>query len=69
MMVKKIFNLFSTITSVVAIILVQSFITITDSYYFNGYIVLIFLLILLNPISSVLSAYIFIQLDTFGLHL
>jgi len=49
---KKTFNFISTISSIVSILLVQIFIVITDSYYFNGYIVLIFLLMLLNPIAN-----------------
>ncbi|MBE6139309.1 MAG: hypothetical protein E7174_02230 [Firmicutes bacterium] len=51
-MIKKMFNFLSTISAIVSVILVQSFIAITDSYYFNGYIVLIFLLMLLNPIAN-----------------
>lgn len=51
-MITRIFNFLSSISCIIAILLVQSFITITDSYYFNGYIVLIFLLMLLNPIAN-----------------
>lgn len=51
-MIKKFFNFLSSISAIASIILVQSFIAITDSYYFNGYIVLIFLLMLLNPIAN-----------------
>ena len=51
-MLTKTFNFLSSISCIIAILLVQSFIAITDSYYFNGYIVLIFLLMLLNPIAN-----------------
>jgi len=51
-MITRIFNFLSSISCIIAILLVQSFIAITDSYYFNGYIVLIFLLMLLNPIAN-----------------
>lgn len=50
--ISKLLNGLSTISSIASIILVQSFIAITDSYYFNGYIILIFLLMLLNPIAN-----------------
>lgn len=51
-MITRIFNFLSSISCIIAILLVQSFIVITYSYYFNGYIVLIFLLMLLNPIAN-----------------
>lgn len=51
-MMSKIFNYISTISCVVTIILLYSFIAISDSFYFNGYIVLLFLLMLLNPIVN-----------------
>lgn len=49
----KILNFISSISCIVAIILLESFIAISDSFYFNGYIVLIFLLMLLNPIANI----------------
>lgn len=51
-MLTRIFNFLSSISCIIAILLVQGFIAITDSYYFNGYIVLLFLLMLLNPIVN-----------------
>ena len=52
-MLTKILNFISSISCVIAIILLESFIAISDSFYFNGYIVLIFLLMLLNPIANI----------------
>ena len=52
-MLTKILNFISSISCIVAIILLESFIAISDSFYFNGYIVLIFLLMLLNPIANI----------------
>lgn len=51
-MITRIFNFLSSISCIIAILLVQGFIAITDSYYFNGYIILIFLLMLLNPVAN-----------------
>lgn len=51
-MITKTLNFLSTISSIISILFIQCFIAITDSYYFNGYIVLIFLLMLLNPITN-----------------
>ena len=48
--ISKLFNILSTISCIVAIILVYVFIFITEHYYFNGYIILIFLCLLLNPV-------------------
>ncbi len=52
-MLTKILNFISSISCVIAIILLEGFIAISDSFYFNGYIVLIFLLMLLNPIANI----------------
>ena len=52
-MLTKILNFISSISCIVAIILLESFIAISDSFYFNGYIVLSFLLMLLNPIANI----------------
>lgn len=49
----KVLNFLSTISCVITIVLLYSFITITDSFYFNGCIVLLFLLMLLNPIANI----------------
>ena len=51
-MISKIFNYISTISCVVTIVLLYGFIAISDSFYFNGYIILLFLLMLLNPIAN-----------------
>jgi len=51
-MISKIFSYISTISCIVTITLLYSFITISDSFYFNGYIILLFLLMLLNPIAN-----------------
>lgn len=48
----KIFNYISTISCIIAIILLYSFIAISDSFYINGCTILIFLLMLLNPIAN-----------------
>ena len=48
----KIFNYISTISCIIAIILLYSFIAISDSFYINGCTILIFLLMLLNPIVN-----------------
>lgn len=50
--ISKLFNALSTISCIVAVILVYVFIFITESYYFNGYIILIFLCLLLNPVIN-----------------
>lgn len=50
--ISKLFNVLSTISSIIAITLIYSFIFITESYYFNGYIILIFFCLLLNPIIN-----------------
>lgn len=51
-MISKVFNYISTISCIVTIVLLYSFIAISDSFYFNGYIILLFLLMLLNPIEN-----------------
>lgn len=51
-MISKVFNYISTISCVVTIVLLYGFIAISDSFYFNGYIILLFLLMLLNPIVN-----------------
>lgn len=51
-MISKIFNYISTISCIATIVLLYSFIAISDSFYFNGYIILLFLLMLLNPIIN-----------------
>ena len=48
----KIFNCISTISCIISIVLLYSFIIISDSFYLNGYIILVFLLMLLNPIAN-----------------
>ncbi len=49
----KLLNFISTISCIIAIVLLYSFITITEGFYFNGSIVLLFLLMLLNPIANI----------------
>ena len=49
----KLLNFISTLSCIVAIVLLYSFITITEGFYFNGSIVLLFLLMLLNPIANI----------------
>lgn len=51
-MISKVFNYISTISCVITIFLLYGFIAISDSFYFNGYIILISLLMLLNPIAN-----------------
>ena len=51
-MISKIFNYISTISCVITIVLLYGFVSITDSFYFNGYIILLCLLMLLNPIAN-----------------
>lgn len=51
-MFSKFFNYISTISCIITIVLLYVFIAISDSFYFNGYIILIFLLMLLNPIAN-----------------
>lgn len=51
-MISKFFNYISTISCVVTIVLLYGFIAISDSFYFNGYIILLFLLMLLNPVAN-----------------
>lgn len=50
--ISKIFNILSNISCIIAIVLVYAFIFITESYYFNGYIILLFLCLLLNPVTN-----------------
>ena len=50
--INKLFHLLSTISSIIAIILVYIFIFVTESYYFNGYIILLFFCLLLSPIIN-----------------
>ena len=49
LIMSKLLNFISTISCIIAIVLLYSFITITEGFYFNGSIVLLFLLMLLNP--------------------
>lgn len=51
-MMLKILNYISTISCAITIILLYAFIVISDSFYLNGYTILIFLLMLLNPITN-----------------
>lgn len=52
-MISKIFNYLSTISCLITIILLYSFIIISDSFYINGCAILMFLLMLLNPIANI----------------
>lgn len=52
-MISKIFNYISTISCLVTIALVYIFMIISDSFYFNGCTILMFLLLLLNPIANI----------------
>ena len=49
----KIFNYISTISCIITVILLYSFIIISDSFYINGCIILMFLFMLLNPIANI----------------
>ena len=49
----KIFNYISTISCIITVILLYIFIIISDSFYINGCTILIFLLMLLNPIANI----------------
>ena len=49
----KIFNYISTISCIITIILLYNFIIISDSFYINGCTILMFLLMLLNPIANI----------------
>lgn len=51
-MLTKFLNSISIISCIIVITLLYSFIVISNSFYFNGYIILIFLLMLLNPIAN-----------------
>ena len=53
LIMSKLLNFISTISCIIAIVLLYSFITITEGFYFNGSIVLLFLLMLLNPIANI----------------
>lgn len=48
----KIFNYISTISCLISVILLYIFIIISYSFYINGSTILLFLLMLLNPISN-----------------
>lgn len=50
---KNIFNILSTVSCIIAFILFYCFIQVTDNNYFNGYTLLIILLMLLNPLSNI----------------
>lgn len=50
---KNIFNMLSTISCIIAFILFYCFIQVTDINYFNGYIILITLLMFLNPMFNI----------------
>lgn len=50
---KSIFNVLSTISSTITLILFYCFIQVTDNNYFNGYTILIILLMLLNPMINI----------------
>ncbi len=49
----KFFNYISTISCIITIILLYIFIIISDSFYINGCTILMFLLMLLNPIANI----------------
>ena len=49
----KIFNYISTISCIIALILLYVFTIINDNFYFNGCTILMFLLMLLNPLANV----------------
>lgn len=51
-MLTKILNSISIISGIIVIVLLYSFIVISNNFYFNGYTILIFLLMLLNPIAN-----------------
>ena len=51
-MSSKIFNYISTISCIISIILLYVFIIISDSFNLNGCTILLFLLMLLNPIAN-----------------
>lgn len=48
----KVFNYIATISCIITIILLYIFIIINDSFYLNGCTILMFLLLLLNPVSN-----------------
>ena len=52
-MASKIFDYLSTISCIITVILLYSFIIISDSFYINGCTILMFLLMLLNPIANI----------------
>lgn len=49
----KIFNYISTISCIITVILLYVFTIINDNFYFNGCTILMFLLMLLNPLANV----------------
>ena len=65
----KVLNVFSIIFCIVIIVSVFIFNIFINGVYFNGYVVLILLFMFLNPIALVLSIYMFLQLDTFGINI
>lgn len=52
-MASKIFDYLSAISCIITVILLYSFIIISDSFYINGCTILMFLLMLLNPIANI----------------
>lgn len=52
-MASKIFDYLSAISCIITVILLYSFIIISDSFYINGCTILMFLLTLLNPIANI----------------
>lgn len=52
-MASKIFDYLSTISCIITVILLYSFIIISNSFYINGCTILMFLLMLLNPIANI----------------
>lgn len=51
-MLTKFLNSISIISCIIVVSLLYGFIALSNSFYFNGYIILIFLLMLLNPIAN-----------------
>lgn len=54
MIVKKL-NQISTISCIIDIVLLYIFIILSNSLYFNGCVILLFLLLMLNPITNICS--------------
>ena len=52
--IQKFLNFLSSISSIMMIISIYLFLVLTKNFYLNGYVVLIFLCMLLNPIQNLL---------------